>query len=241
MGASGWEHLVPYQQDLGAALDALRRQVFASGDFIKPSYYGAVFDLPEPSSVDDLFEQEQYWEFMGTSGTHSIIDVVNVVPVGFTGEEFGTIRPLSDAECVELFGVAQPGRADFTPLSNSGRLHEYVTGGRWTGRAAVLWADSAPAEIAFWGFSGDLKPEVSVSHAMNAERVRCLPRVRPPRTLSGPWRWSSPVRWTTLGGRGREGSGAGRGEAVCAVAFPCRRRPGAARRTAHAGRRSCGS
>jgi hypothetical protein len=30
--------------------------------------------------VDDLFGQEQYWEFMGTSG-----------------EEFGTIRPLSDA------------------------------------------------------------------------------------------------------------------------------------------------
>ena len=75
------EYVVPYQQDLSAALDALRRQVFASGDFIKPSYYGAVFDLPEPGSVDDLFEQEQYWEFMGTSGTHSIIDVVNVVPV----------------------------------------------------------------------------------------------------------------------------------------------------------------
>ena len=58
---------------------------------------------------------------------------------------------------------------------------------------------------------------------------------------SGPGRWSSPVRWTTLDGRGRDGSGAGRGEAVCAVAFPCRRRPGAARRTARAGRRSCGS
>ena len=73
----------------------------------------------------------------------------------FAGEEFGTIRPLSDAECVELFGVAQPGRADFTPLSNSERLHEYVTAGRWTGRAAVLWAGGAPAEIAFWGYSGD--------------------------------------------------------------------------------------
>ena len=41
---------------------------------------------------------------------------------------------------------------------DSERLHEYVTGGRWTGRAAVLWADGAPAEIAFWGYSGDLKP-----------------------------------------------------------------------------------
>jgi hypothetical protein len=155
MGASGWDYVVPYQEDLGAALDALRRQVFASGDYLKPGYYGDVFDLPEPDSVDDLFEQEQYREFMGTSGTHSIIDVASVVPADFAGEEFGTIRPLSDGEYVELFGVTQPGRADYTPLAGSERLHEYVTGGRWTGRAAVLWADGAPAEIAFWGYSGD--------------------------------------------------------------------------------------
>jgi hypothetical protein len=92
---------------------------------------------------------------MGTSGTHSIIDVTSVVPVDFAGEEFGTIRPLSDAEYVELFGIAQPGHADYAPLVNSERLDEYVTGGRWTGRAAVLWADGLPAEIAFWGYSGD--------------------------------------------------------------------------------------
>jgi hypothetical protein len=155
VGASGWEYVVPYQEDLGAALDALRRQVFASGEYLKPGFYGDVFDLPEPGSVDDLFEQKQYWEFMATSGTHSIIDVTRVVPVDFDYEEFSTIRPLSEAEYVALFGVAQPGRADFTPLSNSERLDEFVTGGRWTGRAAVLWADGAPAEIAFWGYSGD--------------------------------------------------------------------------------------
>jgi len=102
VGASGWDYVVPYQEDLGAALDVLRRQVFASGEYLKPSFYGDVFDLPEPGSVDDLFEQEQYWEF-----------------------------------------------------ANSERLYEYVTGGRWTGRTAVLWADGAPAEIAFWGYSGD--------------------------------------------------------------------------------------
>jgi hypothetical protein len=69
-----------------------------------------VFDLPEPDSLDDLFGQEQYWEFLATSGTHSIIDVPSVVPADFAGEEFRTIRPLLEAECVELFGVAQPGR-----------------------------------------------------------------------------------------------------------------------------------
>jgi hypothetical protein len=152
MGASGWQYVVPYQQDLGAALDTLRREVFARGDYIKPS---DVFGLPEPASVDDLAEQEQYWEFMGTSGTHSIIDILTAVPVDSAGQGLATVRPLSAAECVELFGTEQPSSDDYLPLVDSPRLYEYVTGGRGTGRTTVLWADGAPAELAFWGYSGD--------------------------------------------------------------------------------------
>jgi hypothetical protein len=152
VGASGWEYVVSYQQDLGAALDMLRREVFAAGDFVKPS---SEFDLPDPASVDDLTEQEQYWEFMGESGTHSIIDVLSVIPADSTGEDFGMIRPLSDTDNAALFGTARPGRADYERLAGTERLHDYVTGGRWTGRAAVLWENGAPAEIAFWGYSGD--------------------------------------------------------------------------------------
>ena len=122
MGASGWEYVVPYQADLGAALDALRRQVFASGEYLKPDYYGDAFaDLPEPASVDDL-AQERYGEFMGTSGTHSIIDVWAVVPVDFAGAQFGMIRPLSEDECVGLFGVMQP-RASPRAGGRGGRSH----------------------------------------------------------------------------------------------------------------------
>jgi len=43
-------------------------------------------------SLEDLAEQEQYWEFMGTSGTHSIIDVLTVIPAG---NDVGAIRPLT--------------------------------------------------------------------------------------------------------------------------------------------------
>src|SRR5215472_6656609 len=152
MGASGWGYVIPYQKDLRAALDALRHQVFASGDYIKPSFYGGVFDLPDPASLEDLLGQERYWEFMGTSGTHSVIDVQAVVAAD-ASDEFGAIRPLSDEECGELFGTAQPSRADYDALSDSERLYDYVTGGRWTGRAAVLWTDASPSEIAFWGIS----------------------------------------------------------------------------------------
>lgn len=152
MGASGWEYVVSYQQDLSAALDGLRRKVFAAGDFVKP---GSVFDLPDPVSADDLTEQEQYWEFMGEVGTHSILDVVSVIPAGSAGQEYGTIRLLSDTEYADLFGTAQASLASYERLAGTERLHDYVTGGRWTGRAAVLWENGAPGEIVFWGYSGD--------------------------------------------------------------------------------------
>ena len=50
MGASGWKYVVPYQRDLGAALDSLRREVFAAGDYVKPSSYGDVLTCPNPAA-----------------------------------------------------------------------------------------------------------------------------------------------------------------------------------------------
>lgn len=35
MGATGWSHFVPYQSDINAALQQLRQQVFASGNYIQ--------------------------------------------------------------------------------------------------------------------------------------------------------------------------------------------------------------
>lgn len=152
MGASGWDYVVPYQEDLSAALDDLRHQVFAAGEYLKPS---EVLDLPDPGSVDDLTEDELYEEFMGESGTHSIIDVFSVIPADSIDEDFGTVRPLTGPECLKLFGTARPGLAKYEPLAGSERLHDYVTRGRWTGRTAVLWDNDAPARLVFWGYSGD--------------------------------------------------------------------------------------
>jgi hypothetical protein len=150
MGASGWEYVVEYKADMAEALDNLRRSVFAQGEYLSPSELG----LPEPASVDDLVT-EPYWEFMGTSGTHSILDVLSVTPADDVGQDYGTIRPLTGIEYRDLFGTPEPGHDDFTRVRDSGRLGDCVHAGRGTGRAAVLWAEGAPAEIAFWGYSGD--------------------------------------------------------------------------------------
>ena len=150
MGASGWEYVVPYQADMGEALSTLRRRVFAEGSYLSPPELG----LPAPESADDLVT-EPYWEFMGTSGTHSVLDVLSVEPADDDEQAYATIRPLSGPEYEELFGTSRPSRADFGRVSDSGQLYDYVNAGRGTGRAAVLWAGDAPAEIAFWGYSGD--------------------------------------------------------------------------------------
>ena len=150
MGASGWEYVVPYQADLQSALSDLRRRVFAEGRYYSPTEW----DMTPPESADDLWNNEYYWEFMGTNGTHSIIDVARVAPYNAEEQKFGTICPLTDDEHAVLFGSARPTRADYDRVQGAQALWEFL-GERWTGRAAILWADGKPAEIAFWGFSGD--------------------------------------------------------------------------------------
>jgi hypothetical protein len=150
MGASTWTYVVPYKDDLEAALDDLRRQVFEKGDFVGPAADG----LPDAASIDDLLMQDYYLDFMRTTGTHSIIDVVRVVPAGSGHQEYGTIRPLTGDETFVLFGVSRPSRADFDAVRWA-ELDELVAGGRGTGRAVVLWTAGQPTEIAFWGYSGD--------------------------------------------------------------------------------------
>lgn len=150
MGASEWEYVVPFQADLQAALDDLRRQVFAAGEYVSPVTWG----LAAPESVEALAQQERYWQFMGENGTHSIIDVLKVVPYDMGEQDFATVCAFTDDEYEDYFGSAHPTRADWDRFRADPVFGEYVAE-RGTGRAMVLWADDAPSEIAFWGYSGD--------------------------------------------------------------------------------------
>ena len=69
-------------------------------------------------------------------------------------QKFGTICPLSSDEQAVLFGSARPAHADYDRVQDT-RDFWMFQGERWTGRAALLWEDGKPSEIAFWGYSGD--------------------------------------------------------------------------------------
>lgn len=146
MGASGWEYYVPYQEDLGAALDTLRRQVFDRQD-----YYWVPEDEDEgdgatawPSTFDQLWKGERVQE----EGTHSILDMWRIVRPG-EDPDYGTVQPVQPAEAQRVAGTDRLTRAhvpDIDPLADR----------RWFGRCAVLHdAHGRPEEIYFWGFSGD--------------------------------------------------------------------------------------
>lgn len=149
MGASGWDYIVPYEDSLTEALERLRHRIFIDHDYISPSDVG----LPSPQCVADLSMLEIFEEFMGTHGTHSIIDIANGISNDPLQKE-GTIRPLAESEAKLIFGSARPTRADYDSASR-GAVNHAVTGGRWTGRSLVLWNGDKPSEIAFWGYSGD--------------------------------------------------------------------------------------
>jgi hypothetical protein len=147
MGASAWSYFVPYQPDLTAALAALREKVFAEGDYW---WAGGEFGKPasayphRPSTMEELFADDAVQE----SGTHSILDMVRVLAEG-EQPDYGTVEPVTRAEALTHAGTERLTREHVEAIDNLIR-------GRWFGRCAVLHdAGGHPAEIYFWGYSGD--------------------------------------------------------------------------------------
>jgi len=147
VGASAWDYCVPYQEDLNAALQQLRRAVFEAGDY----YWVNGVDwrpeagrAPRPRTLEELWEVElvQY------AGTHSILDVFVVLGPDDT-PDYNTVEPVTAEEALELLGTEKLTRAHIKDF-------EVFPQERWVGRCAVLHDyEGKPQEIRFWGYSGD--------------------------------------------------------------------------------------
>lgn len=141
MGASGWDYVVGYQEDLRAAFTELQKTVLAEGD-----YYRGFDDENTYATMDELNaakDDDEFWE----EGTHSILDMVEVADSD--GE--ARVRVLGGDEVRAVFGTDRPSAADFARLVESGDWHV----DRWQGRVTTLYQDGAPTALAFWGISGD--------------------------------------------------------------------------------------
>ncbi len=132
MGAEWYDYTVPYEDDVQAALDKLRNNVFESGEF-----HGAEYG---PASMMEAME-------MGAEdGTRSILDIMQVADE----PEFFCAAPLSSNELEEHFGTRKPTRED---VDNSDSFGEDIERGQC--RYVVLYDGDVPTQIYFAGYSFD--------------------------------------------------------------------------------------
>jgi hypothetical protein len=163
VGASAWQYRISFLADLPSTYRALQERVLAEQAFVW-DYDKGDEDFPDdeliprPASLDELVEAkaalgDEFWE----AGTHSILDTDRVVTVVDPERDLGTIRVLSASELQAHFGTDRPSLDHFQRRFGPGGPAPDDLGapGKWNGVCAVLYDNGRPAEVAFWGWSGD--------------------------------------------------------------------------------------
>ena len=132
MGAEPYEYFVPYERNIQAALEKLRADVFAAGEF-----NGAELGPATP---------EEALEMADADGTASILDIQRITdhPDHFCA------APLSAKELNQYFGTDKPKRED---VQYSDEFWDSLDRGQ--ARYVVLYQDEQPTELYFAGYSFD--------------------------------------------------------------------------------------
>jgi hypothetical protein len=132
VGAEPYEYTVPYEPDVQAALEKLRRRVFESKQF-----NGAEFDPPTPEAAFELTDAD---------GTRSILDISRISD----RPDFCCAAPLSPAELERYFGTPTPTEA---MVRESDDFWEDLE--RGMARYVILYEGDEPSGIYFAGYSFD--------------------------------------------------------------------------------------
>ena len=132
MGAEPYDYVVPYEPDITAALDKLRRRVFESKEF-----NGAELDPPTPEAALELTEAD---------GTRSILDISRISD----RPDYFCAAPLSAEEREEYFGTQEPTEA---MVRESDDFWEEIE--RGMARYVILYENGEPRGIYFAGYSFD--------------------------------------------------------------------------------------
>jgi hypothetical protein len=142
-------YFVPYQEDLQAALDALRAREFAAGRYnpVVPFVDCAEGALLAQGPGSKHPSIDAAVAAAGENGTRSILDVVRVGPVA----RYGTAAPFPAGLLVKWYGTATPTHAQLS--GNLGLLGDL---GRGQSAYVIVHADGAPSEILFVTRSVDI-------------------------------------------------------------------------------------
>jgi hypothetical protein len=132
MGAEFYDYTVPYEPDVQAALEKLRRRVFESKQF-----NGAEFDPPTPEAAFELADAD---------GTRSILDITRISDQ----PDFCCAAPLSPEELERYFGTPKPTKE---MVRDSDDFVEDLE--RGMARYVILYEGDEPSGIYFAGYSFD--------------------------------------------------------------------------------------
>lgn len=178
MGASGWTYYIPYQPDIQKAFKELQAEIFQSGEYSslwtkaeairhykdkiaeaedEDEYIredlienltvmlNRITSLPEPTSLSEHIEELRVVN--APEGTHSILDMHGIADQ----PNYMRVSPLSDDELHSLLGTTQPNREDIERFLTS----NISLRSTWMGTYIIVYKNSEPNEIMFFGASGD--------------------------------------------------------------------------------------
>jgi hypothetical protein len=150
MGGHFWSYSVPYQDDICAALEALREQEFRAGRFwqpaeVQPGFFGRLLGRGSskprrPASIREALK------ISDTTGTRSILDMDRVTDT----PELGAVSPLRPQTLRELFGTEQP---TLDAIEKSDEFIDRLERGQ--GVYITLYQQGKPEQIYFAGYSYD--------------------------------------------------------------------------------------
>jgi hypothetical protein len=132
VGAEAYDYTVPYEPDIQAALEKLRRRVFESKKF-----HGARHDPPTPEAALDA---------AGADGTRSILDIRRISDQ----PDYFCAAPLSDDELEHYFGTTTPTEDTVRDCDDFWEDLE-----RGQARYVILYEGDEPSAIYFAGYSFD--------------------------------------------------------------------------------------
>ena len=152
--SSEWSYFVPYEADIAAALQRLREDVFARGDYAtadSPIALGDLLFIPPPSqpetkpaTIEELLERQE------EMCTHCILDMTSISPT----PKPKAISPFPESLLEDYFGSKTPSPAQIQEVYEFGSLEKFVNK-RWRGIYIVAYFDGKPSDIFFAGCSGD--------------------------------------------------------------------------------------
>jgi hypothetical protein len=182
MGATTWSYFTPYDNNVDAALQRLRQEVFKDGkygngipatDDMRAMFEQVIAQNPKPALARQQMEEamarieqlrdsippqpraetiDELLEQRAESGTHSILDIQRIS----TTPDFGAVSPLPGEVMEELFGTDKPTRKKVEEKLGEHDLVEHsLVSERWQGIYFTIYRDDKPDELFFMGTSGD--------------------------------------------------------------------------------------